>query len=442
MRGFFLHYICLKLVMEINLKKAYFISLVFSFILPRLDRVDVAIVDYMSLTVSAILGICILIYFNSSNENIKKFSYINFPLFSFFGFFTIALISMFFAINSTESLVSIFKISTILIHVYLIYSLNIYKAFSLNNLLFIISIMLFIEVFASLYPLFSEILPVKKFEFADSNYMKGFTGNKNITAASICLKIPFLIMLINRSKKLFIRILLIVVLTLSVLNLFFLSSRAVFLSLLIIFSFYLLQKLTHEVKKIGLLKSMKRYMYILFVFLVSYYVFDKNSKGEDRSKIQNRVLSINSSDESTSQRLRYYKQAIKYSFQNPIMGVGIGNWRIKSIDIDKDNIYSYIIPYNTHNDFLEVLAETNLAGFIFYLLIFISIFMILFKGYLNAKDLNLRDSISLCTLALIVYFVDANLNFPMYRPIMQINLLIIITISIFLYQNSLTDENK
>ncbi|MEL0302097.1 MAG: O-antigen ligase family protein, partial [Flavobacteriaceae bacterium] len=145
------------------------------------------------------------------------------------------------------------------------------------------------------------------------------------------------------------------------------------------------------------------------------------------SKVVNRVSSINSEDESSSQRLRYYKQAINYSLQNPVMGAGIGNWKLKSIDEDKNNIYSYIIPYNTHNDFLEILAETNFVGFFFYLFFFISIFWILYRAYFNAKDLNLRDSTFLCFAALLVYFIDANLNFPLYRPIMQINLLIILT---------------
>ncbi|MEL0302096.1 MAG: hypothetical protein VW976_09515, partial [Flavobacteriaceae bacterium] len=114
--------------------------------------------------------------------------------------------------------------------------------------------MLFVELIASLYPLFNDVLSVKKFEFSDTGYIKGITGNKNITAASICLKIPFLMMLINTSKSFYFRIPLVIILTLALLNLFFLSSRATYLSLILIFSFYFLEKIIYEIKGLGLFK--------------------------------------------------------------------------------------------------------------------------------------------------------------------------------------------
>jgi O-antigen ligase len=249
-------------------------------------------------------------------------------------------------------------------------------------------------------------------------------------------------MFINKSKNIYLRLILFLIATIAVLNLFFLSSRATFLSLIIIFVFYFFQKIFFELRRLGFFNLVKRFIYIPFIFIISFYVFDNNSKENDRSKIQNRVASISMQDESASQRIRYYTQAIVYASQHPLMGTGIGNWKIKSVDVDKDNIYSYIIPYVMHNDFLEILVETNLLGLLSYLLFFLSIYWILYKGYMKTKDVDLRDSLFLTACALTVYFIDANLNFPLYRPIMQINLLLILIISLHLNLNISKNENK
>ena len=47
-------------------------------------------------------------------------------------------------------------------------------------------------------------------------------------------------------------------------------------------------------------------------------------------------------------------------FQNPILGIGMGNWQLESIKADRENIQSYIIPYHVHNDFLELAAEIGI----------------------------------------------------------------------------------
>ena len=55
--------------------------------------------------------------------------------------------------------------------------------------------------------------------------------------------------------------------------------------------------------------------------------------------------------------MRYYKQGLGHFIDNPIIGVGIGNWKLKSIDYDKKNIYGFIIPYHAHNDFIQLGVE-------------------------------------------------------------------------------------
>jgi len=61
---------------------------------------------------------------------------------------------------------------------------------------------------------------------------------------------------------------------------------------------------------------------------------------------------------------------------------------------------------------------------------------------MKTKDVDLRDSLFLTACALTIYFIDANLNFPLYRPIMQINLLLILIISLYQNLNIYKNENQ
>ena len=45
-----------------------------------------------------------------------------------------------------------------------------------------------------------------------------------------------------------------------------------------------------------------------------------------------------------------------------------------SIKYDAENMFSYIVPYFAHNDFIEIFAETGILGFFSYLMFFLFIF--------------------------------------------------------------------
>ena len=139
--------------------------------------------------------------------------------------------------------------------------------------------------------------------------------------------------------------------------------------------------------------------------------------------------------------MRYYSQAIDHIGKNPLLGGGIGNWRILSIKYDKENIRNYVIPYNAHNDILEAAAETGIIGGIFFTAFFVILFYYLIRGF-NVESDNLYDFnyFLLSTFALIIYMIDLNLNFPSSRPF---NLyLLLLLISIIYISNSTVDEKQ
>ena len=66
------------------------------------------------------------------------------------------------------------------------------------------------------------------------------------------------------------------------------------------------------------------------------------------------TISISTNDGSVNQRLRYYEDVLTHISSNPILGVGIGNWKLTSIGYDKADITGYIVPYHAHSDFISL----------------------------------------------------------------------------------------
>ena len=124
-----------------------------------------------------------------------------------------------------------------------------------------------------------------------------------------------------------------------------------------------------------------------------------------------------------------------YVLDNPILASGLGNWKIASISEGKEHINGYTVPYHAHNDFIHVFTETGIPGGLTYLSIFASLtlylFLLLYRKYKAHGILELQYFFLL--LPLIVYGIDAGLNFPVARPLMQSSLAIFAGLILGLY---------
>ena len=182
------------------------------------------------------------------------------------------------------------------------------------------------------------------------------------------------------------------------------------------------------IKHKTLIKNINQYLsYPILAFSCS-ILFSIIGLGSDNSaSITNRISTVNTNDTSTNQRIRYYGHALNQIEHNPIIGAGMGSWKVKSIKYDHLNMEGYTVPYHAHNDFLEIAAELGLIGFLLYFSIFIIIGFYFLKRIIYYKIENKGVVISIILgLSLIGYLIDANLNFPHARVINQINLIFII----------------
>ena len=252
-----------------------------------------------------------------------------------------------------------------------------------------------------------------------SNDLEGIASNVNITSFSIALKIPFLIYLFFTKKRVFSKTVIIVLIALGFILLNFLNTRAITLANYFILFIILVYGLVNYNKKV-LFRSMLLISTIFLSFnLPSILSADRADKNDEIVKI------TTENDESTNQRLRYYKAGINQILSNPIVGVGFGNWKLEGILYDADASVQYIVPYHMHNDFLQFGAELGLIGLIIYILFFSSSF---FGFLIDLKNFKFRfDLKALVVLLFFTYiFFDSNLNFPFARPMIYIQLLLFI----------------
>jgi len=132
-----------------------------------------------------------------------------------------------------------------------------------------------------------------------------------------------------------------------------------------------------------------------------------------------------SSDQSVSQRFTFYKIALEDIKNYPLTGIGIGNWKLLSIQRANEALGGYMVPYVVHNDFLEIAAESGILSLLSYLFFIFFPFIILLKRAINLQNNNLYFLVLTC---LSVYILDSLLNFPMHRVVSSINLYFILAL--------------
>ena len=136
------------------------------------------------------------------------------------------------------------------------------------------------------------------------------------------------------------------------------------------------------------------------------------SSSTERSNLTETVGKIQFTEESSNGRFEYWSDAYAYLKDNPIFASGLGNWKIASISRGKEHINGYTVPYHAHNDFIHVFTETGVLGGLADLTLFFLLTFTFFSYYtLNIKKIILEIQYFLL-LPLIVYGIDAGLNFP------------------------------
>lgn len=345
-------------------------------------------------------------------------------------FIAICFVSIFFAVNFSESIIVFSQYLTYLFSFIAIYSISksIGKIFLQFFILFSVSA-LFIESSSIVYNAIDKVL-INGETFARNNFMlRTFTGNINIAANSIVSKIMIVYLIIYTYKDKRLICLSYALLFIAFSALFILLTRSAFLSL----GLLTLVLILYNYKKI-----ITRSVPLLVIMLIGYFFVNSTLNTENPDEISSRINSIalNTEDDSVNERLGYYSDAVKTIMQYPVFGIGIGSWKIKSIEYSRNSIPGYTVPYHVHNDFLQITAEIGVIGGLLYLMIYL---VPIYRIAIKLKD-GVLDNLNLVYLLIIsAIFIDSMLNFPIARPVNHIFLLFTL---VAMLQTSKTDFNN
>ena len=401
--------------------------------IPNWEAVDKIAPQWLTMS---ILNLLSLLYFLFKRISLKlpiSLTLRSSMTLTYLSFILWAIGSLAYAINPTEVVVNLSR----QLNVFLMFFSMAIFLFSLKNKLrfipWVITIILGIEIFA----LLSDALDmINTSGTISSGTLKGVTANRNITAFSLAIKIPFVLFLIHLEKKNWLKLILAALVTLGLISLSMIQSRASFLAVgATVLAYFLLQVVLYlKVNKIWIQLVQPAFLVVpLLIAILVNQTLLSNKVADIISRAA--TISVSTNDGSVNQRLRYYEDVLTHITSNPILGVGLGNWKLKSIDYDSKDINGYVVPYHAHSDFIQLGAELGIFGFLLYIGIFI---WALYYVYILIRysDLGLNEKVFLFLVltALGVYSVDANLNFPIARPQVLVVWALIMCLIVVYYQ--------
>jgi O-antigen ligase len=407
---------------------ASFISI---FTFPSTDVLDIN--SWRLLIFSAINTISLAyIFFNNDLSDSFLYALKSKIGISIAAFIVWGLSSYFYALNQNEVIIRSMTFVNFYVSFLTLYTFVTFNKFKPITIAIFISLVVGCQLLLSYNALY-DITRVRPYDFSFNNFLVGIFPNRNITSAMYLFQLPFVLYVFVSSKfkslKLFSAILSFLLLNM----VFLMGSRTAYVILTAVclaffISFIVLKN-----------NELRSYFKIYFIVLIAALLFSTFSLGtKNDAFIANRVSTIDFTEESTNTRLRYYRHGSNQLFNNPLIGVGLGNWKIVSVEKEKDKIISYIVPYTMHNDFLEVASELGVIG----LIIFILIFYFALKNSWNLFSRIKSDPIVLVgPTMLMIYIIDSNLNFPFTRSSQLFYLSFVLALSLY-YKKYYNEINK
>lgn len=331
----------------------------------------------------------------------------------------LSLLSFTKSINVVESIVSFSKIFTIFTSTWII---SIFLLKDKSTIKYLAIGMVGLMVFDSLR-VFYETYQYIQGDIGTISLIKAGYSNKNILAASLFIKLPFALWLLTFEKG-WLRIFGIVSIFIGFIAVLFMSSRAFYIGLIIVsvlYGTFLIIRYFQTKNKIFFKNGAVYFSSLILAFIIfsivqNFYYPHK----EDRYNASfSERLSTVTVNEQRNARLKFWGWTVDLIKENPVLGVGSGNWKIVILERENLEKANFTYMYKVHNDFLEITAESGLiAGFLF-ISMFVIVFFLFVKTIFQAKFKGADRYFFLPAFGLLTYMFDAFFNFPHDRPQIQ-----------------------
>ncbi len=344
------------------------------------------------------------------------------------GFLITSLLSFTQAINLQESVLHAAKAFSVFSAVLLFWVILMRDIRYVNMIVFVMSLLL---IFDSL----SVYYHVNKFIQGDIPRLvdiKTIYSNKNILASAVYLKLPFALAMIMFGKG-WLRALGWLALFAGMLATLFLATRAFYLGLFILSLVFLMYTGMHFLKNRDwhYLRLAGSYAVALILALAIHSAVQQNlfpQTGRHTQAVTQQlstVVAVVVADPTAPReeaspwvRLDAWKRSMDIIQENPLLGVGAGNWKVNILKYENQENPGFRYTYKAHNDFLENMAETGFVGGLLFVSIFVLTGWNFIRQHLKNADKpgTLSQALFLSAFGLAYYAVDAFFNYPADRP--------------------------
>ena len=390
---------------KFSVEKIYLLFVTLSTLLPGFGALDNNPVRWMTLGAITILFI---LYNNLIAQDKLKVNFEKSGIVILSGVYLI--FNCLVAGNFSESIISLYKL-VIIVSVFYTSTIAIKK---INNVFLFICKIFTISIFLeSTYTLLDFISINESFT--------GISQNRNISSSSLVFKLVFLIYLIDTSKLFSTKLTLKILEIVALFSIILLQSRFGLISIFIIYLLYFI-----------LMKPLRKNIYISLIVSSLFFIYFQTNDFQNQVEKTYKLENLRD-DTSTIQRLSFYQKSISLYNEKPLYGHGLGSWKYKSLEnyiSDNNNI---LVPYYTHNDFLQTLMETGLMGLMIYLIFF----FLLIRNILTFRT---NKTFTPMILVLVLVTFNSMINFPLHRT--QEYIPFIICCSFIFSKRDFNEKNK
>lgn len=391
------------------------------------------------------------LYYNKcwvQNEIIKKF-FTSKIIVLYLLFLLLCGISIFVGINFNEGFITILRYSVTFSALAIFFMLFYNKQHLYLTFAGIISILLLIQcfpalkIFAANYDLMSADAMIAE--------LKHHHDNKNIFASSILIKLPFVLFCVIKTTK-WRQYFFSFIFFCAVFTILFLGARAIMAGLVLqimVISFGIL--ILRFYKKINFTTNYIALIAIILIIGVTIYKFNVVNQTKN-AYFKNKTCNINIKANATHSnksnnnvvvdvRSKYWQGAIKTIQENPILGCGLGNWKLESLQHEVKWKPDNVNAVHAHNDFLQVAAETGILNGLIYFTLFIGLLVVNIKTILQTRSDDSVYAALFLIGSIIALMVDNMFNFPLSRPTIQILFALLILFTLLNYYNFAKSES-
>lgn len=360
---------------------------------------------------SCILAVCFYLLYK---DNKQKGSSIDLVSLFYLAYFIFSCLSFCWANTSSEAVFDNARLFIAVSVFFISYRLYKHNKDGALNLLCKLSIVL---VLAELLIVLYHLSLLKSLQKEELYSVTGLNSHKNLLSSFLYLQLLFLIVgIVKLTKAWKYASVAALLVTLGIIAL--IQTKAVWIGVIISVFIYgallLYKRFNIKLNFIGGLVSCLVLANLFFMFAEPAIIKRGLSFNAGQTAIEN-----GHKRELDNERLELWDKTYYMIAQNPLMGVGAGNWQIHFPDATlngmwraEDLNYTFQRP---HNDLLWILSETGYLGLNLFLLFVVSILLLLLQTMRGLSNTKQWLEPALCFISIIGFFTISFFDFPKER---------------------------